>query len=70
MNLHEYQAKELLQQFGVAIPKGIKVTSQQEALEAAKEVREGGTVGGQSPSPRRWTRQGGRRQVRSHSSGR
>ncbi|MCB1768912.1 MAG: ADP-forming succinate--CoA ligase subunit beta, partial [Candidatus Competibacteraceae bacterium] len=42
MNLHEYQAKELLQQFGVAIPKGIKVTSQQEAIEAAKQVREGG----------------------------
>ncbi|MBZ4193547.1 MAG: ADP-forming succinate--CoA ligase subunit beta [Candidatus Contendobacter sp.] len=42
MNLHEYQAKELLQQFGVVVPKGIKVTSQQEAVEAAKEVREGG----------------------------
>lgn len=39
MNLHEYQAKELLQQFGVAVPKGIKVTSVQEALEAAKQVR-------------------------------
>jgi succinyl-CoA synthetase beta subunit len=38
MNLHEYQAKELLQQFGVAIPGGIKVTSQQEAVEAAKEL--------------------------------
>lgn len=38
MNLHEYQAKELLQQFGVAIPRGIKVTSQQEAVEAAKEI--------------------------------
>ena len=35
MNLHEYQAKELLHQFGVAIPAGIKVTSQQEAIEAA-----------------------------------
>ena len=42
MNLHEYQAKELLQQFGVVVPKGIKVTSQQEAVEAAKMVREGG----------------------------
>ncbi len=38
MNLHEYQAKELLQQFGVAIPRGIKVTSQQEAVEAAKSI--------------------------------
>ena len=42
MNLHEYQAKELLQQFGVTIPGGIKVTSQQEAIEAAKQVRPGG----------------------------
>ena len=42
MNLHEYQAKELLQQFGVAIPGGIKVTSQQEAIEAAKQVKPGG----------------------------
>ena len=42
MNLHEYQAKELLQQFGVAIPAGIKVTSQQEAIEAAKEIRHDG----------------------------
>ena len=42
MNLHEYQAKELLQQFGVVVPKGIKVTSQQEAVEAAKMGKEGG----------------------------
>ena len=42
MNLHEYQAKELLQQFGVAVPAGIKVTSVQEATEAAKEIRPGG----------------------------
>jgi len=42
MNLHEYQAKELLQQFGVAIPKGIKVTSQQQAIEAAKQISPGG----------------------------
>ncbi len=38
MNLHEYQAKELLQQFGVSIPRSIKVVSQQEALEAAKQI--------------------------------
>ncbi|MCB1824025.1 MAG: acetate--CoA ligase family protein, partial [Candidatus Competibacteraceae bacterium] len=38
MNLHEYQAKELLQQFGVAVPRGTKVTSQQEAVEAAKAL--------------------------------
>lgn len=42
MNLHEYQAKELLNKFGVAVPGGIKVTSQQGAVEAAKAVREKG----------------------------
>jgi succinyl-CoA synthetase beta subunit len=42
MNLHEYQAKELFQQFGVPTPKGIKVDSQQQAVEAAKEIRAGG----------------------------
>ena len=41
MNLHEYQAKELFQQFGVPTPKGIKATSQQQAVEVAKEVRPG-----------------------------
>jgi hypothetical protein len=42
MNLHEYQAKELFRQFGVPTPKGIKVNSQQQAVEAAKEIRPGG----------------------------
>jgi succinyl-CoA synthetase beta subunit len=42
MNLHEYQAKELFRQFGVAVPRGIKATSEQEATDAAKEL--GGAV--------------------------
>jgi len=42
MNLHEYQAKALFREFGVATPRGIKVTSQQEAIDAAKEL--GGSV--------------------------
>ncbi len=42
MNLHEYQAKELFKAFGVAVPRGVKVTSQQEAMDAAKEL--GGSV--------------------------
>ena len=42
MNLHEYQAKELFRAFGVAVPRGIKATSEQEALDAAKEL--GGSV--------------------------
>jgi succinyl-CoA synthetase beta subunit len=42
MNLHEYQAKELFRAFGVAVPRGLKATSEQEALDAAKEL--GGPV--------------------------
>jgi len=42
MNLHEYQAKELFRAFGVAVPRGIKATSEQEAVDAAKEL--GGSV--------------------------
>ncbi len=42
MNLHEYQAKELFKQFGVAVPRGIKATSPQEAVDAAKEL--GGSI--------------------------
>jgi succinyl-CoA synthetase beta subunit len=42
MNLHEYQAKELFKAFGVAVPRGIKATSQQEAVDAAKTL--GGAV--------------------------
>ena len=42
MNLHEYQAKELFKEFGVAVPRGIKVTSPREAVDAAKEL--GGSV--------------------------
>ncbi len=42
MNLHEYQAKELFRTFGVAVPRGVKVTSEQEAADAAKEL--GGSV--------------------------
>ena len=37
MNLHEYQAKELFRQFGVAVPRGIKATSPKEAVAAAKK---------------------------------
>ncbi len=42
MNLHEYQSKKLFTEFGVAVPRGIKATSQQEAVDAAKEL--GGSV--------------------------
>ena len=38
MNIHEYQAKELLAKFGVAVPKGIAALSVQEAVAAAKQL--------------------------------
>jgi succinyl-CoA synthetase beta subunit len=38
MNIHEYQAKELLKKYGVAVPAGIPAMSVQEAVEAAKQL--------------------------------
>jgi succinyl-CoA synthetase beta subunit len=35
MNIHEYQAKELLAKFGVAVPKGIAAMSVEDAVKAA-----------------------------------
>ena len=42
MNIHEHQAKELLQGFGVAVPKGIAAFTVDEAVSAAKKL--GGDV--------------------------
>jgi succinyl-CoA synthetase beta subunit len=39
MNIHEYQAKELLKKFGVPIPKGMVAFSVEEALEKAKLLK-------------------------------
>ncbi len=38
MNIHEYQAKELLEKYGVAIPKGIAAMSVEEAVKAAESM--------------------------------
>lgn len=38
MNIHEYQAKDLLKKAGVAVPAGRVVFTSQEAVEAAKEI--------------------------------
>jgi succinyl-CoA synthetase beta subunit len=38
MNIHEYQAKELLAKFGVPVPAGHAAMSVDEALEAAKKL--------------------------------
>lgn len=40
MNLHEYQGKELLQSYGVAIQRGIVVQSAEEAVTAWQQLRE------------------------------
>ena len=42
MNIHEYQAKEVLRGFGVPVPKGKAAFSVEEAVAAAKEL--GGPV--------------------------
>jgi succinyl-CoA synthetase beta subunit len=42
MKIHEYQAKEILRQFGVPVPRGIAVFTVQEAVEAAQKL--GGPV--------------------------
>ena len=38
MNIHEYQAKELLAQFGVPVPAGFAAMNVDEAVEAAKKL--------------------------------
>ncbi|MGQ0526967.1 MAG: ADP-forming succinate--CoA ligase subunit beta [Alphaproteobacteria bacterium] len=38
MNVHEYQAKELLKKYGVAVPDGAAAMSVKEAVEAAKKL--------------------------------
>ncbi|MFT6867422.1 MAG: succinyl-CoA synthetase beta subunit [Cyclobacteriaceae bacterium] len=45
MNIHEYQAKQILKGYGVAIQEGIVADTPEKALEAAKELnRETGTT--------------------------
>src|ERR1700692_2644269 len=42
MNIHEYQAKAVLREFGVPVPKGIPAFSVDEAVKAAEQL--GGPV--------------------------
>ncbi len=42
MNIHEYQAKSLLRDFGVAVPEGVLATTPEEAERAASEL--GGVI--------------------------
>jgi succinyl-CoA synthetase beta subunit len=44
MNIHEYQAKELLKKYSVAVPAGIPAMSVDEAVKAATELQKTGTT--------------------------
>jgi succinyl-CoA synthetase beta subunit len=43
MKIHEYQAKEILKKYGVAVPDGIAATTVEEAVEAAKKMEANGS---------------------------
>ena len=38
MNIHEYQGKDLLKQYGVAVPDGLVAFSVDEAVKAAEQL--------------------------------
>ncbi len=40
MNIHEYQAKSILKQFGVAVPEGVVIENAEKATEVAKQIQE------------------------------
>ena len=40
MNLHEYQGKQILRSFGVAVPEGVVIENASEAVAAAKKIQE------------------------------
>ncbi|WP_421773006.1 ADP-forming succinate--CoA ligase subunit beta [Gracilimonas sp.] len=42
MKIHEYQAKEILEKYNVAVPAGIATTTVKETVEAAKKLKEDG----------------------------
>jgi succinyl-CoA synthetase beta subunit len=42
MKIHEYQAKEILEKYNVAVPSGIATTTVEETVEAAKKLKEEG----------------------------
>lgn len=43
MKIHEYQAKELFKEHGIAVPDGVATSSVKEAVEAAEEMKSNGT---------------------------
>ena len=55
MDIHEYQAKELLAGFGVAIPRGGVAYSPEQAVYRAAEIG-GNALGGEGADPLRRAR--------------
>src|SRR5437588_3975577 len=45
MKIHEYQAKDILARYGVAVPRGEMVTTRDEAERVAKALMDGGAKG-------------------------
>ena len=43
MKIHEYQAKELLKEYGVAVPDGVAAQTVEDAVKAAEDMKAGGT---------------------------
>ena len=65
MDIHEYQAKELLAGFGVPMPRGGVAYSPEQAVYRAAEIG-GDALGGQGADPLRRPRQGRRHQALRH----
>jgi succinyl-CoA synthetase beta subunit len=45
MKIHEYQAKHILERYGVAVPKGEVANTLEEAMDVAKRLFAGGAKG-------------------------
>src|SRR6202453_5288281 len=45
MKIHEYQAKDILERYGVAVPKGEVANTLEEAMDVAKRLFSGGAKG-------------------------
>ncbi|HZQ22813.1 MAG TPA: ADP-forming succinate--CoA ligase subunit beta [Terriglobales bacterium] len=45
MKIHEYQGKEILRKYGVAVPRGEMATTREQAEAAARKLFEGGSTG-------------------------
>jgi succinyl-CoA synthetase beta subunit len=65
MNIHEHQAKAVLAEFGVPVPRGFPAFTVKDAVKAAKDLK-----GTKVADPRRRPRQGQVRRPARHRQGR